>query len=139
MGKKPLPVSASQFAMRRVVPSLLRMIGPHSSKRIDSPNRMEGRSESGSGGGSWGIVSPLLLLLLWFDEDDDRASTFSVDVAMVMAKRKRMAALVRNNVHSRRILEYMFFSVAPPGGKVSGMMARQRLWFSHLVPPQIVL
>lgn len=46
------PVNVSQFAMRRVVPSLLRMIGPHSSKRMDSPNLMDGRFESGSGGGS---------------------------------------------------------------------------------------
>jgi len=40
--------------MRRVEPSLLRMMGPYSSKRIVSPNRMDRRFESGSGGGSRG-------------------------------------------------------------------------------------
>ena len=96
-----LPVKVSQFAIRRVVPSLLRMIGPHSSNRIDSPSLMDGRLESGSGAGSLGIFP--------FSLDAENASAFSVDPAIVIAVRNTIALASRMH---RRMLNNSTFTVS---------------------------
>lgn len=92
-----LSVKVSQFDIRRVVPSVLIIIGPHSSNRIDSPNLIDGRSESGSGGISRGIFPPSICD---DDDDDDNASAISFDPVIVMAARKSKIALV-SRVHIR--------------------------------------
>ena len=94
-----VPVKVSQFDMRRVVPSLLRMIGPHSSKLIFSPSLMDRRFELGSDGRSRGTCFPPSI-------GEEKACTFSFDPAIVMA-------LVRNTIRlvsriQRRILNFLF-------------------------------
>ena len=66
-----LLVNVSQFSIRRVVPSVFKIIGPISSKLMVSPKRMVGRLEPGFGGGSLGRSFP--------SEEAANASAFSED------------------------------------------------------------
>ena len=52
---------------------------------IDSPKRIVGRSELGSGGGSSGIFPP--------PSDEEKASTLSLDPAIVIATRSTTAVV----------------------------------------------
>ena len=54
---------------------------------IDSPKRIVGRSELGSGGGSSGIFPP--------PSDEEKASTLSLDPAIVIATRSTTAVVAR--------------------------------------------